>query len=105
MDVSFRTRKLEKSYREHREAAKKLGAVRGALYIRRINEMYASPTLADLMKLRGANCHPLKGNRTGQFAVDLQQPYRLVFEPSSFSGSDPAVVTEVTIIEVVDYHG
>lgn len=52
-----------------------------------------------------------KGDSAGQFAVDLEHPRRLVFEPAG----DPAGYTEgglvqaervtaVRILEVVDYH-
>jgi len=105
VDVRFRTRKLEKCFRENREAARKWGVVCGRLYVRRINEIQAAPTMADLFRIPGARCHPLKGPEQGRFAVDLEQPYRLIFEPSSSSGEDPGKVTEILIIDVVDYHG
>ena len=31
------------------------------------------------MKLPGLRCHPLKGNRTGQYAVNITGFYRLIF--------------------------
>lgn len=106
MDVRFRTRKLERCFREHREAERKWGTVCGRLFVRRINEIQAASTMADLFKLPGARCHPLKGPEKGCFAVDLQQPYRLVFEPvSSGEVVNPDKVTEVRILDVVDYHG
>jgi proteic killer suppression protein len=48
----------------------------------------------------------------GQFALDLWGPYRLIFEPandpvpkSTDRGVDREQVTEVRILEIVDYHG
>jgi proteic killer suppression protein len=54
----------------------------------------------------------LKGKRAGQFAVDGNYPYRIIFEPSEKvapkkpdGGPDLQRITKVKIIEVVNYHG
>ena len=57
------------------------------------------------------NFHELTGNRKGQWACNLDQPYRLIFAPTT----DPIPtdddgkniwleLIEVEIIEIVDYH-
>ena len=55
--------------------------------------------------------HQLSGNRDEQFALDLAQPYRLVFEANNEpipreedGGVDTEQVTEITILDVVDDH-
>jgi proteic killer suppression protein len=55
--------------------------------------------------------HPLKGDRSGQFAVDLDGGRRLVFEaasdapPTQDDGSiDWRQVTAVTVVFIGDYH-
>ena len=55
--------------------------------------------------------HPLRGEREGQFAVDLVHPHRLVFKPSheplprkADGGIDTEQVTAITILDVIDYH-
>ena len=55
--------------------------------------------------------HLLRGDRTGQYAVDLVHPYRLIFEPNhdpiprlAAGGVNLGQVTAITILEVVDYH-
>ena len=55
--------------------------------------------------------HQLRGNRAGQFAIDLTDPYRLILQPNhnpvpqkDGGGIDLTRVTAITIIEVVDYH-
>ena len=55
--------------------------------------------------------HMLRGERMGQYAVDLVHPHRLVFVPDhdpiprrEDGGVNLDEVTAVTIIEVVDYH-
>ena len=43
-------------------------------------------------------CHPLKGNRQGQYAMDLVHPYRLVFEKTG------DIIQIANVMEIVDYH-
>lgn len=57
-------------------------------------------------------CHELTGNRKGQLTIDLDHPYRLVFEPNHTplskrvaGGLDWKLVTTVKIIEIEDTHG
>jgi len=80
--------------------------------LKRLNEMKAADTLADLMKLPQANCHLLHGDLRGQWSVDLAFPYRLLFVPADEplplkrDGSvDPAEVTAVMVLGVEDTHG
>ena len=61
--------------------------------------------------VRPERLHQLTGDRTGQFAVDLVHPRRLVFEPNhdlvprkEDGGIDRNRVTAIVIIDVVDYH-
>ena len=60
---------------------------------------------------RPERLHQLRQNRSGQFAVDLVHPYRLVFVPNhdpiprnEDGGIDRNRITVITITEVVDYH-
>lgn len=73
-------------------------------------DLSAAPTLEDLRTLPG-RLHELTGDRKGQLALDLQQPYRLVIEPTEEpapvkddGGLDWRRITAVTIVEIVDYH-
>lgn len=57
-------------------------------------------------------CHPLSSDRKGQFAIYLWGSYRLVFVPDHDpiptlpdGGLDRTKVTQISIKEVVDYHG
>ena len=77
----------------------------------RLALLNSARTLADVPSTPPERCHPLKAEREGQFAVDLVYPRRLVFKPNhepvpqkDDGGIDPAKVTSIIIIEVVDYH-
>ena len=80
--------------------------------MRRLDEIRDSDNLAVLMKLPGARCHPLREDRSGQFSVDLDHPYRLIFVPANDplprladGGLDLTQVTAVLILERTDTHG
>ena len=79
MEVTFRTRKLEKEYLEHKKGVKAYGPEVARKYIQRINIIKQVYDIDELMKLPGLECHPLKGNRYGQYAVKLTGFYRLIF--------------------------
>lgn len=90
---------------------KELGAVRARKLQQRLAELNAADVLSDISHLPPPRCHALTGNRTGQFSVDLDHPYRLLFIPADDpipyredGGIDLALVTEIEIIEIVDTH-
>lgn len=71
-------------------------------------------SVSSLEDLRGAagHFHELTDNRKGQWACDLDQPYRLIFEPKERPiPTDPdgkyiwIEIKAVELIEVVNYHG
>ena len=111
MDISFRDRRLVKQFSEQRLLQKKHGAVRARKIIQRLSTLQAAETLEDMRTLPG-RCHELTGDRAGQLALDLDGPFRLIFEPDhepiprrDDGGLDWTAVTAVTIIGVEDYHG
>ena len=110
MDIKFGNKKLEKLANDSRKCLKDFGQIRGKLFLRRLNDLLDADTLEKVRHLPG-NYHELTGNRKGQWACDLDQPYRLIFMPQE----DPIPTNEagqyiwfeiigVEIIEIVDYH-
>lgn len=77
--IKFRTRKLEKCFSDSRQAVKEFGPQVGRKYIQRINIIKSTRSLEDLKALPGLRCHSLKGDRAGQYAVNLPGFYRLIF--------------------------
>ena len=61
---------------------------------RRLNVLNAVATLDDLRNNPGARLHRLKGDRAGQWAIAINDQYRLVFDWND----GPANV------EITDYH-
>jgi len=110
MEISFASSKLAKLCNSQQEMRGKLGPRCAERLQQRLEELRAA-TLEDMRSLPGARCHELTQDRKGQLAVDLVHPRRLVFEPANDpvptkadGGLDWSKVTEVVILEVVDYH-
>jgi plasmid maintenance system killer protein len=112
VQIRYVNRKLQKQCGVLAESVRKWGSVRASRVRLRVTQLSAASCLADLMTLNGADCHPLHGNRSGQFAVDAKYPYRLIFVPDhnplptlADGGLNLSKVVKIKIIEVVDYHG
>jgi len=97
LEVRFRTRRLEECYRESAKAARAFGPDIGRRYIGRINLIKAASDLDTLKNLPGLRCHPLHGDREGQWAATLSGRSRLIF---TFSDSAMTIVR----IEEVSKH-
>jgi len=112
MDIIFRSSKLQKACSSERESNRQWGAENAKKIRQRLADLEAAETLADMGALPPARCHELKGDRTGQFAVDLRHPLRLIFEPAQEpvprkedGGVDLHKVIKIRILDVGDYHG
>ncbi|MES9856236.1 MAG: type II toxin-antitoxin system RelE/ParE family toxin [Sedimenticola sp.] len=93
----FRKKKLEKCYLVAREAAKAYGDEVARKYIQRINIIKRARNIDELNTLPGLHCHPLKGDRHGQYAVKLNGFYRLIFTLKREA-------LEIVLIEEVSKH-
>lgn len=79
MEVRFRTRKLQSHYERSGEAVKAYGEAVARKYIQRVNLIKAARDVDELKRLPGLRCHQLKGERLGQWAVNLTEFRRLIF--------------------------
>ncbi len=110
MEITFADRLLEKIANNDKRRIKKLGKRQGDLFKQHLDELSAAETLEDVRYLPG-KYHELGKNRKGQWACDLVQPYRLIFEPheSSIPTDDGGKyiwneIKGVEIIEIANYH-
>lgn len=83
---------------------------RAKLIRRRLDDLRAAQTLEVMRNLPG-RCHELKGDRSGQLSVDLDGPYRLLFNPAhdpipakEDGGLDWTRVTAIILLGVVNTH-
>ena len=110
MNISFSDKTLKKVVNDDRKLIQKYGPKRANLIRRRLDSLKAAETLEDVKDVPG-HFHELKENRKGQWACDLDQPYRLIFVPHE----DPIPtdedgkyiwieITGVDVTEITDYH-
>ena len=111
MEIAFRTRKLEKAFNAADALRKTYGARMARVIMMRMAVLRAARSLALVPTTPPDRRHQLSGGRDEQFAVDLVQPYRLVFEANhepvpreEDGGIDTQQVTAITLLDVVDYH-
>ena len=111
MDIAFRTNKLQKTLNSQSALRKSYGDNLARSLMIRLAVLRNARTLALVPTTKPERRHLLKGKRKGQFAVDLDRSFRLVFEPnhdpvprSEDGGIDIERVTAITITEVTDYH-
>ena len=79
LDITYKNRKIERICTNAKVADREYGSQMSAKIHMRIDEIRAVDTVEEMIQFRIGRCHALKGNRKGQYAVDLELPYRLVF--------------------------
>jgi len=115
MDISFKNKKLEKTFNEGTQLVKTHGTLRAKKIRIRMQELRAAESLMDFWppKSPPGRCHELtEGKRSGQLSVDLDHPYRLIFIPDhdpvptrEDGGLDWSQVTAIKILGIEDTHG
>jgi len=110
MNIIFKTKKLGKIVNDDRKRQKEFGKKRSDKLRQRLNELISAETLEDVRYLPG-HYHELTANRKGQWACDLDQPYRLIFTPQErpIPTDDDGKyiwmeIIGVEIIEIDNYH-
>lgn len=114
MDISFKNKKLEKSFNEESQLDRTHGTLRAKKIRIRMKELRAAVSLKDFWppKSPPGRCHELtEGQRAGQLSVDLDHPYRLIFIPDhnpvpehQDGGLDWSQVTAIKILGVENTH-
>jgi len=110
LDILFRERKFEKQCNQFGLLVRAHGERRARLIHTRLDALRAAVNLEDPRNAPG-RLHELKGNRKGQFSLDLDHPYRLLFGPhhspvplTADGGVDWPGVAAVKILGIEDTH-
>ena len=104
LKIEFRNKELELCATDEAYALRRMGQKRAKCYKDRILSVRTALNFAELLHVPG-RFHELLGNRKGQWACDLDQPYRLIIK-----GTEPnkvvvwTEVDEAEVLEIVDYH-
>ena len=97
MEITYKNKGYEKVCLDYSEATKAYGRPLAIKIHQRIKEFRSIEMEQDLVHVD--RCHMLKGKRKTQYAVELGQPWRLVFELTS---KDPLTIR---VVDIIDYHG
>jgi proteic killer suppression protein len=110
MKIDFKNNFLKKCANNDSFRVTKMGNIRSTLFKRRLDELASAETLESVRYLPG-HYHELINTRKGQWSVDLDQPYRLIFEPQEtpipvdkngvYIWND---IKSIYIIEIINYH-
>lgn len=110
MEISFKSRKLEKNLTDPKEMLKSFGQMARKVK-QRMEDLQGVDNLAIMRTIPAARCHELTNNRKGQLAVDVSGQYRLFFLPyhdpiprKDYGGLDWREVSHIQIMEIEDYH-
>ena len=108
MDISFLNSNLKKLCEDQKYANRKLGSASSKKLRTRLRNLKVAVKLGEIPV---GHPHPLKEDRTGQFALNLAEGRRLVFEafddpiPLNPDGSvEWREVRSIRIVFIGDYH-
>ena len=111
MTIDFKTSRLKRIFNSKKALVREYGEKDAKRIVLRMAVLDNAPNLSTVPTSRPDRCHPLKGDRQSEFAVDLVHPRRLIFCPNhdpipmkEDGGVDLFRVTAVKILGVEDYH-
>ena len=111
LEVLFSDKKLQKICSDEKLLQREYGQNARKIQ-RRLFELHSVDNLSQISPLPPPRRHQLKGDRKGQYAVDVKHPFRIVFVPANDpvplkddGGVDLEKVTVVEIVWIGDYHG
>lgn len=111
MKVTTQDKKMYQYISDYSKAVRTLGKKRADLLQKRLTQMCSVDTLEELRHAPG-HFHELVEDRKGQWACDLDQPYRLIFQPrenpipTDSNGKYIWIeIKEVELLEITNYHG
>ncbi|WP_323985029.1 type II toxin-antitoxin system RelE/ParE family toxin [Fusibacter ferrireducens] len=96
--MKYKSNKLERVCTNYSFAKKEYGDQMAILIHQRIDQIRSATSVEMLVQFSIGRCHPLRGNRKGEYAMDLVQPYRMIFEQKDKK------IQVVRIIKIEDYH-
>ncbi len=97
MQVKYKTEKLRKICTDATIARKWYGEAMAEKIQQRIDELLACESVEQMLQFKIGRCHKLYDDRKGQYALDLVQPYRLIFVMLETQ------IQIVSVVEIVDY--
>jgi plasmid maintenance system killer protein len=110
MEITFKSKKLEKQLTDPKELTKAFGQLARKV-TQRLKDLTAADNLSIMRSIPAAKCHELTGNRKDELAIDVSGNYRMIFVPNhnpiprkEDGGLCWEEVTKIQINEIQDYH-
>lgn len=111
MEVGFDSRRQQALFGDPQKLRRRYGIERAKKIELRLSQMLAAANLAELCRLPQARCHQLTADRSEQFSLDLDGPYRLLVEAGDDpvprlpdGGIDRSQVRRLYVVDVTDTH-
>lgn len=98
LQITYKSNSLERICTNYTIAKRKYGERMARLIHQRVGELKSAVSIDMLVKYSIGRCHPLEGDRKGEYAMDLVHPYRFIFEQN---------VTDIQVVRIInieDYH-
>jgi proteic killer suppression protein len=110
MEISYKSKKLEKQLTDPKKMNKAFGVMAKKVN-QRMKDLTGAENLAVMRFIQAARCHELKGDKKGLLSVDVSGNFRLIFEPDHTpptkkedGGLDWERVIKIRMIEIEDPH-
>lgn len=110
MNIEFGNNRLAKQMGSATEIKKAFGLMAFKV-AQRLQEIRDAPNLSILMEIPAAGCHPLKGNKEGDWALTISVNHRMVFivvqnplPRKENNELDLELITNIRILRTEDYH-
>lgn len=75
MEIAYKNKAIDKVCTNADAARKEYGEEMARKIQLRIDQISATSTVEELIRYHIGRCHPLHGDRNGQYAMDLVHPY------------------------------
>lgn len=102
MDLQYKDKKLEKIFNSDKELSMAYGAQRAKKIKIRLAVLRNAKHLGLVPSERPERRHKLSGNRDGQWSVDLDGNFRLIFEPVTDKNVNVIQLEEITVIRIIE---
>lgn len=100
MNIIYKNNKIQKACEDFSVAKREYGENNAIKLHKAIKLLIAADDIEMLLRTKMQGCHRLVGDREGQYAMTLEQPFRLVFKIVN----DEIHIISVKILEITNYH-
>ena len=94
MDVTFRTRRLQRNFEESERAIRPWGKDVARKYVTRVTQLHAVPDFQTAGKIRAVKLQRLKGDKQEKWSIHLTGRWRLIV--TGGSSEEHVVIEEVS---------